>query len=49
MYINAYMWNLEKQYRLSYLQSRNRRKGREQMYEHQGGKVGWWEELGDWD
>ena len=43
MYINAYMWNLEKQYRLSYLQSRNRDTDVENKYmdikgEEGGGK-----------
>ena len=28
-YINAYMWNLEKWYRWTYLQSKNRHRGRE--------------------
>ena len=39
-YINAYMWNLEKWYRWFYLQSRNRHKGRKQLYGYQRGKVG---------
>ena len=30
------MWNLEKWYRRSYLQNRNRHECREQTYEHQG-------------
>ena len=53
-YINAYMWNLEKWYRWTGLQGRNKRhECREQMYGHQGVKAGggvrWWNELGDWD
>ena len=40
------MWNLEKWYRWSYLQSRNRDRCREHGY--QGGKKGW-NELGHWD
>ena len=40
--INAYMWNPEKWYRWTYLQSRNRK----QMYKHQGGKGWWWWEIG---
>ena len=35
-HINAYMWNLEKWCRWSYLQNRNRHGCREQTYEHQG-------------
>ena len=39
--INTCMWKLEKEYRWTYLQSRNRDTDREQMYEHQeGGGVG---------
>ena len=41
LYINAYMWNLEKWYRWSYLQSRNRDTDVEKkMYGYQGGKAG---------
>ena len=41
LYINAYMWSLEKWYRWTGFQGRNRDKTcREQMYGHQGGKVG---------
>ena len=36
--INAYMWNLEKWYRWSYLQSRNRHRYREQTCGYKGGK-----------
>ena len=32
-------WNLEKSYRWTYLQSRNKDTGREQMYGHQGGWI----------
>ena len=39
-YIDAYMWNLEKWYRWTGLQGRNRHRCREQMYGHQGGKAG---------
>ena len=44
--INTYMWNIEKWFRLSYLQSRNRDRCREHGY--QGGNKGW-DELGHWD
>ena len=46
-YINAYMWNLEKWYKWSYWQSRNRDTDRKQMYGHHGAKegVGW---IGRW-
>ena len=40
----SYMWDLEKWFRWSYLQSRNRG----QTYGHQG-MGGGWEEVGDWD
>ena len=40
LYINQCMWNLEKWYRWSYLQSRNRDTDREQTYEQQVGKGG---------
>ena len=45
------MWNLEKWYRWTSLQGRNRDTCREQTYGHQGGsRGGWWcDELGDWD
>ena len=39
-YINACMWNLEKWYRRSYLQSRKRHRHREQIYGYHGGKGG---------
>ena len=50
-YINTYMWNLEKWYRWTGLQDRNRDTG-VPLYGHQGEKVGvggWWDELGGWD
>lgn len=42
------IWNLEKQYRCIYLQSRNRDADIERVYEHQGGKREW-DGLGDGD
>ena len=45
----TYMWNQEKWYRWTYLQSRNRdNRCRDQTYGHQGGRVKW-DELGDGD
>ena len=41
------MWNLEKWYKWTYLQSRNGDPQREQTYGHQEGKEGWGE-LSDW-
>ena len=38
--INAYVWDLEIQYRCSCLQSRNRHRRREQMYGYQVGEGG---------
>ena len=35
------MWNLDKLYRLSYLQSRNSHICREQIYNYQGWERGW--------
>ena len=46
LYVNAYMWNLEKWYRLTHLQSKNR--DTEIENKHQGGEGGW-DELEDWD
>ena len=43
-YINAYMWNLEKWYRWTGLQGRNRDADVEKQ-----GWWWWWDELGDWD
>ena len=50
------MWNLEKWYRLTYLQSRNRDKDVENKHmdtkvgKRRGGWWWWWcDELGDWD
>ena len=49
LYINAYTWNLEKWYRLTYLQSRNRDTDMEnQCMDTKERKVEW-DELGDWD
>ena len=48
-YINTYMWNLEKWYRWTYLQSRSRDKDTENGHtDTKEGKMGW-DELGDWD
>ena len=45
----TYMWDQEKWYRWTYLQSRNRdNRWRDQTYGHQGGR-GKWDELGDGD
>ena len=45
----AYMWNLEKWYRWTHWQSRNKsHRCREQIYSYQGGKGGW-DKMGDWD
>ena len=46
-YINAYIWNLEKWYRWSYLQNRNRDTEVENKHGHQEGKGGEWGELRD--
>ena len=47
MYINAYMWNIEKQYRLSYLQSRNRNTEIEnKCMNTKGGRWGGWRNWG---
>ena len=43
------MWNLEKWYRRSYLQSRNRDTDVENKYIDTKGKGEGWDELGDWD
>ena len=43
------MQNPEKKYRVTYLQSRNRKnRHRKPTYEYQDGKRRW-DELGDWD
>ena len=48
-YIDTYMWNLEKWYRWTYLQSSNRDTDAENKHTNtKVGKVGW-DELGDWD
>ena len=50
MYINAYSWNLEKGYRLFYLQSRTRDTDVENKgVDTKEGKGGGWDELEDWD
>ena len=43
------MWNLEKWYRLSYLQSRNRVTDIENKHTNTKGESGVGDELGDWD
>ena len=52
LYINAYMWNVEKWYRCTGLQgsSRDTDVGNKCM-DTKGGMPGggWWDELGDWD
>ena len=49
MYINAYSWNLEKGYRLFYLQSRTRDTDVEnKCVDTKEGKGGGWDELEDW-
>ena len=48
-YIIAYMWNLEKWCKWSYLQSRNRDTDVENKPMDPKGEGGGWEELGDWD
>ena len=49
LYINAYMWNLEKWYKWTYLQSRNRDTEVENKHmDTKEGKEGW-DELGNWD
>ena len=54
VYINAHMWNIEKQYRWNYLRSRNKDTDI-QTYGHKKTNV-WtpraemgWDKLGDWD
>ena len=48
-YINTYIWNLEKWYRWSYLQSRNKDKDIEIRHGYQGETGGEEAELGGWD
>ena len=50
LYINRYMWNLEKWYRWTYFQGRNRDANIENRYVDTAVR-GWrgWGELGDWD
>ena len=45
----AYMWNIEKWYRWSYLQNRNRDRDVENKHMDTKGGRGGWHELGDWD
>ena len=47
--VNAYIWNLEKWYRWSYLQNRNRDTDIENKCMDTKGERGGGEELGDWD
>ena len=48
-HIRSYKWDLEKWYRWTYLQSRNRDTDAENKHmDTKGGKVGW-DELGNWD
>ena len=50
LYINACMWNLEKRYRWTGLQGKNRDTDVEnKRIDTKVGKVGWGDELGDWD
>ena len=46
-YINAFIWNLEKWYRWTHLQSRNTDVEKKLM--DIKGEGGGWDELGDWD
>ena len=53
-YINAYMWNVEKWYRWTGLQGRNRdthveNKRMDTKRGKRGGGWWWWDELGNWD
>ena len=48
LYINAYMWNLEKLYKWSYLRSGNTDTDVENKCMDTKGE-GEWDELGDWD
>ena len=48
-YINACMWNLEKWYRWTGFQGRNRDTDVENKCMDTKGGKGEWEELGDWD
>ena len=48
-YINTYVWEVEKSYRWSYLQIRNKGTDiKKKSYGHQGGREGW-DELENWD
>ena len=48
-YNNVYIWNLEKWYTWSYLQSRNRSTDIANKCMYTGGKEVVWEEPGEWD
>ena len=49
LYINAYMWNLEKWYRWTSLQGRNRDTDVEKKcMDTKEERMGGWEELGNW-
>ena len=48
-YINAYIWKLEKQYRWTCLQGRNKDTDVEKKHMDSKGGKGEWDELGDWD
>ena len=47
-YMHTYVWNLEKQFRRSYLQSRSRDTDVEKKHIWIPRGKGGWEELGDW-
>ena len=49
LYISAYMWNLEKRYKWSHLQTRNRDTDVENKHMDTKGGSGDWDKLGDWD
>lgn len=49
LYINAYMWYLEKWYRSTYVQGRNRHTDVENGCVDMGWRKKWWNELGDLD
>ena len=49
LYVNAYMWNLEKWYRWSYLQGRNSDTDVEKKYKDANWGLGLWDELGEWN
>ena len=45
----AYMWNLKKWYKLTYLQNRNSHRCRKQAYGYQGVMGEGRDKLGDWN